>query len=927
MIILAFFIPFTAFSNPMLGPETGPLAVFSENSYEDYLNAHPMVRPDAEIAVGNGGVFTVGRGQGGYYNLELRYMPVSGTGSGDIEQRFSLDGSVPCRNVETVILPRLWKNEENLGRRFRTDPAGNEIRPKQIEINTHLTAFIKDSLHQYSGELLFYLAEGEHIVSLAPNVGLAEIQALTFKQAPAAVRYEDYLLKHRDKQDSAGVTGIYEAELAVTKNSNVLFPTYDKSRDSISPSHHRLTRYNTVGKDTWNTAGQALAYEINVRNDGFYTFAFKVKQSTKRGMFSTRAVYIDGELPYQELGRLRFDNNTSWYVQTPKDPDGAPYKVYLTRGRHLITIEAVLGDEEEVLREAERLVAEMNAWYRKIIVITGSNADSSRISIDLNRDFLLDMKIPGLIDGFASIVQGLDRCVQAANDVYGKTGNAGTVMAELSRLLKRFIDDPDRIPAGIETYYGSVSSMATWMLEMRAQPLEMDWFAVISPGVKPPKAAGSFFRQLAFRTMMFISSFGKNYSAVGTEGKADRSIDVWVSLSDIASGSVASGRDQANIIKLMTDDLFTAQTGIGVNLALINNSTVLMQAVLAGRGPDAALVVPKDVPVNLAMRGAAVALDGFDSFSRITGRFQPTAMVPYQFNGNSYALPETQSFDMLFYRKDVFAELGLTPPETWEDFYYVTSVLQQNNLLAGIPESRRMFETLLYQKGTSVYSDDLRRTTFDRPQALAAFEQWTGLYAKYGLPLVFDFFNRFRSGEMAMAIVPYTQSNYIAGAAPELKGLWGFTPVPATSGADNRLNRAVTAMGSACMMINKADTSKYDDAFAFLSWWTGEEAQSHFAMELENVLGASARYATANTAAFDNIPWLPEQSQVLKAQWDHVVEVPVIPGGYYIDRNIAFAFRAVVYNFANERETLYKYNKEINKEITRKREEFGLDQE
>jgi ABC-type glycerol-3-phosphate transport system substrate-binding protein len=236
-----------------------------------------------------------------------------------------------------------------------------------------------------------------------------------------------------------------------------------------------------------------------------------------------------------------------------------------------------------------------------------------------------------------------------------------------------------------------------------------------------------------------------------------------------------------------------------------------------------------------------------------------------------------------------------------------------------------MFETLLYQKGTSVYSDDLRRTTFDRPQALTAFEQWTGLYAKYGLPLVFDFFNRFRSGEMPMAIVPYTQSNYIAGAAPELKGLWGFTPVPGTSGPAGRVNRAVTAMGSACMMIPQADTSKYDDVFAFLSWWTGEEAQSRFAMELENILGASARYATANTAAFDNIPWLPEQSRVLKAQWKDVVEVPVIPGGYYIDRNIAFAFRAVVYNFANERETLYKYNKEINKEITRKRGEFGLD--
>ena len=31
-------------------------------------------------------------------------------------------------------------------------------------------------------------------------------------------------------------------------------------------------------------------------------------------------------------------------------------------------------------------------------------------------------------------------------------------------------------------------------------------------------------------------------------------------------------------------------------------------------------------------------------------------------------LYETQNFDMMFYREDIFNELGLTPPETWEEF-------------------------------------------------------------------------------------------------------------------------------------------------------------------------------------------------------------------------------------------------------------------
>ena len=927
-------VSFLVFSNPINPDLDIRRTVFADITYEDYLNAHPMIRPEGEISVDNGGVFFVRQDQAGFYNMEIRYTPISGSGSGDIEQRFFINGMVPFKNVETIVLPRLWKDEERSGLRFRTDAAGNEIRPRQIEINETLSAFIKDPLHQYGGELLFFLAEGRHTVSFMPIVGIAEIHAVTFKQAPCAISYRDYLSGHSSIPDSQGVLDVFEAELVHTRNSNILFPTIDRSRESISPSHHRLTRYNTIGRNTWHTPGQALSYEIDIMQEGFYTFAFKVRQNTKRGMFSTRAIYINGDLPYEELGRVRFDNHTSWYVQTPLDPDGMPYRVFLPRGRHVITIEAVLGDEAELLREAERLVAEMNAWYRQIIVITGSNADSSRISIDLNRDFLLDMRIPGLIDGFRSIAQRLDSCVQAANDVYGRTGNAGTVMAELSRLLKRFIEDPDRIPAGLDTFYGSISSMATWMLEMRAQPLEMDWFAIASPDVQHSGAAGNFFKQLVFRMRMFLSSFSRDFGMVAADDRGSnrrgrshrgRSIDVWISLSDISQGSVASGRDQANIIKLMTDEMFTPQTGISVNLALITNATVLMQAVLARRGPDAALVVPKDVPVNLAMRGAAASLDDFEEFNSIVNRFNHAAMIPYHFNGRHYALPETQGFDMLFYRRDVFAELGLTPPATWDDFYFITSVLQQNNFLAGIPESRRSFESLLYQRGMTVYTEDLRRTTFDQPQALSAFEQWTGLYAKYGLPLVFDFFNRFRSGEMPMAIVPYTQSNYIQGAAPELKGLWGFAPVPGIPESDGRINRAVNALGTAAMMIHKADTSAYDDTFAFISWWTSQEAQVRFAMELENILGASARHPTANIAAFDSIPWLPEQAQALKTQWEHVVEVPVIPGGYFIDRNIAFAFRAVVYNFANERETLNRYNREINKEITRKRQEFGLD--
>ena len=53
-------------------------------------------------------------------------------------------------------------------------------------------------------------------------------------------------------------------------------------------------------------------------------------------------------------------------------------------------------------------------------------------------------------------------------------------------------------------------------------------------------------------------------------------------------------------------------------------------------------------------------------------------------------------------------------------------------------------------------------------------------------------------------------------------------------------------------------------------------------------------------------------------------DLPEVPGGYYVTRNIDNAFRACVYRGENPREMLLKWTAETNKEISRKRREYGL---
>ena len=97
-------------------------------------------------------------------------------------------------------------------------------------------------------------------------------------------------------------------------------------------------------------------------------------------------------------------------------------------------------------------------------------------------------------------------------------------------------------------------------------------------------------------------------------------------------------------------------------------------------------------------------------------------------------------------------------------------------------------------------------------------------------------------------------------------------------------------------------------------------------MNIEGLLGQMGRYDAANTEALKQLSWSSEELAKLSAQRDELVEIPIIPASYAVTRNIMNAFRETVNNVeANPRDTLMKYNDDINDEITRKRENLGLE--
>ena len=423
----------------------------------------------------------------------------------------------------------------------------------------------------------------------------------------------------------------------------------------------------------------------------------------------------------------------------------------------------------------------------------------------------------------------------------------------------------------------------------------------------------------------FFYSFLVDYTSYGDK-KAD-AVTVWI-------GSGTGGRDQANVIDSMIQDHFGEDGRIDVNLKLVPPGA-LLNATLAGQGPDVALSVPQSDPVNYAARGAVADLTQFQGFQDVESRFTPSAMEPMRFNGKVYGLPETQNFYMMFYREDLLEQLGVEVPQTWDDVIGLIPTLAKRNLQFGLPLPYAQaaigagfpaYTMFLFQNGGELYTPGGKQPLLDTDAAIDAFDMWTRFYTDYGLLTAYDVLTRFRTGETPILIENYGFYNQLSVAAPELEGRWKFGLVPGMKQADGSVNRTVTSNVTACILMEAAENK--ENAWTFLEWWTSSDCQKVYAREIESILGTAGRYQPANKEALYHIPWKSADLDLLMEQLSYTKGMQEVPGSYMTSRYVDFAFKQMVVSRkpgANSAQIIMDANKLIADELKAKRAEFGLD--
>lgn len=855
--------------------------------------------------------------EAGVYSLYVTYYTVPGKDT-DITLSVALDGQTPYDKAESFVLQRIWKDELTENGEFKKDAAGSDLRPQQVEVYRWEKAPFIDSQGLYEEPYLFYLEAGTHVISLATEQQSVVIGELSFANQTEAPTYEQYR-QSVQQNGTAGNVVRKEAEFADEKNNRILYPTYDHADASTLPNDPYNIKLNSIGQSNWSVPGDYITWELNeITEAGWYQLYFRVKQSYNSNSYSYRKLKINGEVPFKEAECIDFYYKNDWYVQALQNDTGELLSVYLEPG-DVLTLECVSDVTSKISRNLNQSILDLNAIYRQIIVITGT-------SPDIYRDYSLESQLPNMISDFREAYEALAETADLMVEMTGSSGPSVSTINEMLEILEKILKDPYTVPEYLTNLKDGIQNLGSLLQTVGKQPLELDCFYFVPEGMALPETELGFWAELSFSVNKFVSSFVNDYDLSGGIGATSRDVlAVWVS----------TGRDQMQLISNMIEDSFTQTYGTKVKLSLVDTGNTLIQATLAGKGPDVAISIPTGTPINLAMRGALVDLTAFD-LSELDDQFYPESWTPYEYNGGIYAIPETQSFEVLFYRTDILKELGLTPPQTWDEFYDAVRVIQSVNLDVGILEVDKAnpgvsagigaFTRFLLQRGGRFYNDEHTKTEFDQKVAYEAFEEWVDLYKVYGFNRDFDFFNLFRSGEMPMGISGYGTYNQLMAAAPEIRGLWAFVEVPGILQADGTINRAESSAGTACMMMNSAvNKGLGQQALDFMKWWAGAETQARYARELEAVMGVAARYAPANIQAFEQMNWTEKEMQVLRNQWSQVINIPEIPGNYVVPRALTNAFRKAYNETGSVQRQLDIYNKTINDEILWKRKEFHLD--
>ncbi len=269
-------------------------------------------------------------------------------------------------------------------------------------------------------------------------------------------------------------------------------------------------------------------------------------------------------------------------------------------------------------------------------------------------------------------------------------------------------------------------------------------------------------------------------------------------------------------------------------------NTILSTALQGGGGPDIVHLRAYGGMEPLADAGYLVRLD--DKVPALAD-FDPGILLgaTNRADGGVYGVPFALQTVQVLYNEDMFEELGLSEPTTWEEFLAVGDALKASgvNALANGALEPWTVETLFGGVGPTFYGGDEffqaitgGQTDFTDPRFAAALEHMVALEpylaSNYMGVAYTDMQSMFAFGQAGMLIGGSYELGILKQLNPELNV--GAFPVPGDAPGDGRISYYVDGSYG----INAASPHQ-EEALAFIEFLASQEYGQMFSDELQQI--------------------------------------------------------------------------------------------
>lgn len=306
---------------------------------------------------------------------------------------------------------------------------------------------------------------------------------------------------------------------------------------------------------------------------------------------------------------------------------------------------------------------------------------------------------------------------------------------------------------------------------------------------------------------------------------------------------------------------FTEKTGITVNVTEVPYGEAHQKLLLSVRQGQGQYDVAQFDNTFLAPFGAAGTMQPLDAWIAASAEYDISDFAQGQqdygkFDGQTLGLTLSTEPMILWYRTDIFEELGLEVPTTWEEYAAAAQAIQASgrasgNILGWGPNSSWWFMTLVWSFGGSLYDADLNPTV-NSPEAVAAVTFFRDMLAHAPEGAISatgdDVTNKFLSTDIGMMV--------------QYSGYWGMALDPNSNMHTGRIGTAKMPAGAVDIthlagwnIGIPADAQNPEAAWQFLEFVLGRSNAKAYLMAGAAAIGRNSISSDPELLALH--PYLP----------------------------------------------------------------------